>query len=257
MKAKTAKLMRFVHLVIAFAVLIGLGWGAYKLIFFLRTASSFEVQQLSVVGIKRVQESQVLANVGFERGTNLFRVDLDEIRSRVEELDWVRYATVQRVLPDRVVIKVVEREPIGMARIQGEIYQFDVDGKILDARLAIGTGFPILDGLRPGDRKGNQQKVQVYRKVLEEVGQTSLSEIHINESGDVTVVSASDPMSINLGATEFRNRWTKYLQLRPQIQQQYPEAVRIDLRFKNQVIIKMTDDEAGEKVVWGAKKNTL
>jgi len=33
--------------------------------------------------------------------------------------------------------------------------------------------------------------------------------------------------------------------------------VRVDLRFKNQVIIKMRNDEAGEQIVWGAKKNTL
>ena len=33
--------------------------------------------------------------------------------------------TVQRVLPDKIIIKVVEREPIGLARIRGEIYQFD------------------------------------------------------------------------------------------------------------------------------------
>jgi hypothetical protein len=49
----------------------------------------------------------------------------------------------------------------------------------------------------------------------------------------------------------------KYLQLKPQIQQQYPQAVRVDLRFKNQVIIKMKDDETVEKIVWGTKKNTL
>ena len=40
----------------------------------------------------------------------------------------MRYAIVQRVLPDEIIIKVVEREPIGLARIDGEIYQFDVDG---------------------------------------------------------------------------------------------------------------------------------
>jgi cell division septal protein FtsQ len=100
------------------------------------------------------------------------------------------------------------------------------------------------------------KKVETYRSVLQELGEAALSEIHINESGDVTVVSASDPVSINLGVSDFRNRWVRYLQLKPQIQQQYPAAVRVDLRFKNQVIVKMKDD-AGEKVVWGAKKNTL
>ena len=93
--------------------------------------------------------------------------------------------------------------------------------------------------------------------MLEELGQTALSEIHINDAGEVTVVSASDPVIVNLGTSDFRNRWIKYLQLKPQIQQRYPQAVRVDLRFKNQVIVRMKDDEAGEKMVWGAKKKTL
>ena len=119
------------------------------------------------------------------------------------------------------------------------------------------SSFAILDGLRAGDETRNLPKLQAYRKVIEDLGQTSLSEIHISDSGDVMVVSASDPMMIVLGANDFRNRWIKYLQLKPQIQEQYPEAVRVDLRFRNQVIVRMRDEEAGGKIVWGEKKNTL
>ena len=90
---------------------------------------------------------------------------------------------------------------------------------------------------------------------MDEVGGIFLR--NISEAGEVTVVSASDPISINLGTSDFRNSWVKYLQLKPQIQQRYPEALRVDLRFKNQIIIKMNDEEAGEKIVWGAKKDTL
>src|SRR5262249_38321399 len=96
-----------------------------------------------------------------------------------------------------------------------------------------------------------------YRNVLEEVGQISLSEVHINDSGEVTVVSANDPVLINLGVSDFRSRWIKYLQLKPQIQQQYPQAVRVNLRFKSQVVIKMKDHNPGENIVWRPKKNTL
>jgi cell division protein FtsQ len=256
MKQKLAKLIRFVQITIACASVAGLMWGTYEVVSYLRTAHRFEVQKLSVSGLKRVEENEVLAKAGFEVGTNVFRVDLEEIRKRVEELDWVRYASVQRVLPDQIIIKVVEREPVGLTRIKGEIYQFDTDAKILDPDPAGGSSFPILDGLRAGDRAGNLKKVEKYRGVLQELGESALSEIHINDSGDVTVVSASDPVSINLGVSDFHNRWVRYLQLKPQIQQQYPAAVRVDLRFKDQVIVKMKDD-VGEKVVWGAKKNTL
>jgi cell division protein FtsQ len=224
---------------------------------FLTTDARFEVQKLSVSGLKRVEENQVLAKAGFEVGTNVFRVKLDEVRERVEELPWVRYATVERVLPDKIIIKVVEREPIGLGRINGEVFQFDADAKILDPDPVTGASFPILDGLRMGDHRGNVQKVEMYRKVLDDVGQTALSEVHINDSQEVTVVSASDPVIVNLGAVDFRSRWIKYLQLKPQIQQQYPQAVRVDLRFRNQVIVRMKDDDSSENIVWGVKKNTL
>lgn len=257
MKSYVVKLVRFGQITMALAFAVVLCWSAYKTTQYFTTAPRFEVQKLSVSGIKRVQENEVLAKAGFELGTNVFRVNLNEIRERVEELDWVRNAIVQRVLPDQIIIKVVEREPIGLTRIRGEIYQFDADAKILDPDPAGGSSFPILDGLKPGDRKNNRLKVEVYRNVMEELGDTSMSEIHISESGEVTVVSASDPLLINLGIGEFRSRWIKYLQLKPQIQEKYPQAVRVDLRFKNQVIVKIRDDDSNERIVWAGKKNTL
>jgi cell division protein FtsQ len=237
--------------------LVPIGWAAYSAVVFLTTDARFEVQKLSVSGLKRVEENQVLAKAGFEVGTNVFRVKLDKVRERVEELPWVRYAMVERVLPDKIIIKIAEREPIGLGRINGEVFQFDADAKILDPDPETPASFPILDGLRMGDHKGNLKKVEMYRKVLEDVGQTALSEVHINDSQEVTVVSASDPVIVNLGAVDFRSRWIKYLQLKPQIQLQYPQAVRVDLRFRNQVIVRMKDDDRSENIVWGVKKNTL
>jgi cell division septal protein FtsQ len=184
-------------------------------------------------------------------------MNLDEIRERVEALQSVRYAIVQRVLPDEIVIKVIERAPAGLARIRGEVIEFDIDGQLLDLDPASESSYPILNGLRPNDQAGNAVKVNTYRKILEELGETELSEVHITDSGEVSVVSASDPLMINLGTGDFRDRWIRYLQLKPQIQKQYPQAVRVDLRFKNQVIIRIGDDEAAGKILWGAEKRTL
>jgi len=236
---------------------VPLCWASYSFVMYLATAPRFEVKKISVSGLKRVEENQILAKAGFGIGRNVFRVDLQEVRERVEQLEWVRHALVARVLPDQIIVKVVEREPIGLARIHQEVYQFDVEGKILDPDPVGGLSFPILDGLQPGVHKKNLPKVATYQKVLEDLGQNSLSEIHINDAGEVTVVSASDPLLVNLGTTDFRSRWVKYLQLKPQIQQHYPLAVRVDLRFKNQVIVRMKDDDAGDNIVWDAKKNTL
>lgn len=237
--------------------LIGLGWFSYSTVRYLRTAPHFEVRQLSVSGLKHVKENQVLAKAGFEPGTNVFAANLGEIRERVEQLPWVRHALVHRVMPDQIIIKVIEREPIGIARIRGDVYQFDVEGMILDPDPDSVSSFPILNGLRRNDPEGSVKKIETYRKILEELGQSELSEVHINEVGEVSVVSASDPLLVTLGTSDFRTRWISYLQLKPQIQQQYSSAVRVDLRFRNQVIVKLRGGPNDEDIVWDAERKAL
>jgi cell division protein FtsQ len=241
------------------ALVVSLGifcWAAYTVVLYLRTAPRFEVEKLSVSGLKRVDEDQVLAKAGFEVGTNVFAANLEEIRERVEQIQWVRHALVERVLPDQIIIKVIEREPIGIARIRGEAYQFDIDAMILDLDPVSGSSFPILNGLTNNTTR-NVKKVEIYRKVLEDLGQTALSEVQINDAEEVSVVETGDPLMVSLGGGDFRTRWLKYLQLKSQIQQQYPQAVRVDLRFKNQVIVRMKDDEIAEKITWDVEKKSL
>jgi cell division protein FtsQ len=250
------QIVRCLQITAAAAILGGLCWGAYSVARFMKAAPRFVVEKLSVSGLRRVADNQVLAKAGFELGTNVFDVNLREIRERVEQIQWVRHALVERVLPDQIIIKVVEREPIGLGRIRGEIYQFDADAVILDPDPTIGTSFPILDGLG-ADTTRNVKKVGLYRKVMDEIGETSLSEISISDNDEVSVVEAGDPLMVCLGTADYRVRWIRYLQLRPQIQQQYPQAVRVDLRFKNQVIVRMKDDETVEKLTWETEKKSL
>src|SRR5262245_22371084 len=115
LKSAARHLVRLVRIGVLLVSFSALGWVGYKSVIYLRTSPRFEVEKLAVSGLKRVGEDEVLAKAGFEVGANAFTANLEEIRQRVEELPWVRHATVQRVLPDQIIINVVEREPIGLA----------------------------------------------------------------------------------------------------------------------------------------------
>jgi cell division protein FtsQ len=252
-----ARIFKLFQLLVLAAFLGALGWSAYTAAQYLRTNPRFEVRELSVSGLRRVKENQVIERANFDIGANVFTADLDQIRSRVEEIQWVRQALVQRILPNEILIKITEREPVGLARVHGEVYQFDADGMILQPDPASLPSLPILDGLRPGDSAWNKKSAKMYRQVLDELGQNELSEIHVNNAGEVSVVSSNESILVNIGGDDFRARWVKYRQLKSQIQQQYPAAVGVDLRFRNQVIVNMRSDEAEKKVIWDAEKKLL
>jgi cell division septal protein FtsQ len=259
MKAKIWKALKIIALVTILSVV---GGSAYTTIHFLRTSPRFEVKKVVVLGWRRETESQILTRADVPNKANVFSVDLDAIRERVEQMQWVRNAIVERVLPDTITVKVVEREPVGLAMLDGKIYQFDTEAAVLDYDPSSGVNFPILDGLQPHDKSGNLRRVDLYTRVLKELqGQTELSEVHINDADEVSVLLSGDPTEVSLGVGDFRARWLKYLELRPQIQAQYPSAVRVDFRFQGQYIVCVEADKCGptdEKVVWDvAEKKSL
>ena len=131
-----------------------------------------------------------------------FRSTSTPCAQRVEGLTWVRFATVQRVLPDTISIKIVEREPVGLAQNPWRDLSVRCDRPSCSIRIAErGVNFPILDGLEVDDTEANQKKIDLYLRIMEDLhGQNELSEIHINDAGEVSVVSLSDPLLVNLGA---------------------------------------------------------
>jgi cell division protein FtsQ len=254
-----ARIWKSLLLITALSVVSIVGWGVYIVVHYLGTSPRFEVRKVAVAGLRRVESTAVLVQAGLPDKVNVFSVDLAKVRERVEELKWVRFATVQRVLPDAIGIKIIERRPVGLARIRGEILQFDAEAELLEHDPGDVVNAPILHGLEPKARDENKKKVALYRQVMEELhGQSELSEIHISDSGEVSVISQNEPLLVNLGAGDFRERWGQYLQLRAKIQTEFPEAVQVDLRFANQMILKIKPDDAvEEKVVWDAEKKSL
>ena len=86
MKMKLGILVRGAQAGTAICALAGFAWAVYEGAVYLRTSPRFEVQKLSVSALKHVEENELLAKAGFEIGTNVFQVKLDEIRQRIEEI---------------------------------------------------------------------------------------------------------------------------------------------------------------------------
>jgi cell division protein FtsQ len=259
MKAFKAKLFRFLSILL---LVSGLGcvasviWAGFH---YVKSDPRFNVRLITIKGLKRVEEDDVSARIKLRPGsnTNIFAVDMEDVRARVEQIDWVRYVTVQRVLPDEIIIRVTEREPIGLARIQGHIYEFDREAAILEPEKSTLPEFPILVGLRESDAERNLAKIAMYNKVIEDLGAHGISEVIVNQSSEVSVVRNEDPLIVNLGVDDFKERWSRYLKLKSTNDDDFKGAVLVDLRFRNKVIVSMEGDDDGGKVIWDGKKKSL
>jgi cell division protein FtsQ len=110
------------------------------------------VESVQVEGRQRADKQAILAALGVWRGTPILAVDLDAAKARLETVPWVRNASIERLLPDTLYVRLTERAPLALWQHQGKFDLIDQDGTIItDANIGdypflpqvVGAGAPI------------------------------------------------------------------------------------------------------------------
>ncbi len=95
-----------------------------------------KVDEVLVTGRDETSRKRLLEAVRLVRGAPILAFDPSEVRERVEALPWIKTATVQRLLPDTVVVRIIERQPLALWQHDGQYFLIDHNGTIIvDANL--------------------------------------------------------------------------------------------------------------------------
>jgi cell division protein FtsQ len=125
--------------VVGVALLVLLVAGGVWLVYF---SSYLAVHGVEVTGAGQLSAAQVERAAAVPEGRPLARVDLDRIRARVQSLAPVKSADVSRQWPDTVLITVVERQPVAVVEIAGQLRGMDGDGVIFRSYAKAPAGLP-------------------------------------------------------------------------------------------------------------------
>lgn len=86
------------------------------------------VQQVRAEGQEQISTDAIRAAAGVEIGTPTFAVDLATVRERIQAVDWVESATVERRLPSTLLVRVVERVPVALWQQNRKLVMVDRAG---------------------------------------------------------------------------------------------------------------------------------
>ncbi len=89
------------------------------------------VQEVLVIGRRETSKADLLAAVALTRGDPILAFDLRAARRRVEALPWISTASVERILPDTVLLRVVERRPLALWQNRGRFALIDDQGAVI------------------------------------------------------------------------------------------------------------------------------
>jgi cell division protein FtsQ len=93
--------------------------------------AGFGLTQVSVTGHRYTPDADVFDAVGLASAHTLLSFDTRAAQDRIERLPWVERASVERVLPDRVEVRIVERTPYAVWRLGSSGFLIDKTGRAL------------------------------------------------------------------------------------------------------------------------------
>jgi cell division protein FtsQ len=241
---------RFVRPIVRYGGLaIVLAYALYRGAAVAAHAHVLQIERIVIRGNERMSNGDVLAVLTGLRGQSLVWTNLDAWRRRLLASPWVRDAALRRSLPSTVEVVVWERQPIGIGRINGDMYLVDDRGVIIDQYGPQYAEFdlPIIDGLSsaPGEDGSltDQSRADLASRLVAGLKSKPhlakrLSQIDVADVHNATVILSGDPAVIHLGEDQFLPRLETYLDLAEALRERVSAIDYVDLRFDGRIYVR-------------------
>jgi len=197
---------------------------------------------LEIGGAAHVSRPAIEKIFADDEGVSVYLIPLAERRDAIRDVAWVREASVARVWPNRVIVRVQERKPVAFVRLNASRFGLiDADGVILPSATDR-FKLPVLGGVRASDPLVKRHEgVQRMLRLTAELGDATanISEIDVSDGDNLRVSQPYDGrfLTLLLGDRNLKARYGNFLSHYSQIQQRLPGAAVLDLRLEDRITV--------------------
>jgi cell division protein FtsQ len=199
---------------------------------------------LTIQGIVCAPRSSVSRVFSEDFGRSVFAIPLAERRRRLLAIDWVEDASVSRVWPDRLLVRIRERKPVAFVSLRSGAMLVDAQGVLLDPAgpksAPAQFAFPAIDGLRADATEAQRREgVRAFLRFERDMGYLAndVSEVDISDPANLRVVARVDNRVVELimGDSDFAARYQSFVNHYAEIRERSPDAGTFDLRLDGRI----------------------
>lgn len=206
-----------------------------------------DIPGVRVDGIVHCSPARVLGVFNPDFGRSVYLIPLEERRRNLLSLDWVKDASVSRLWPNQVQVRITERVPVAFVQIPStmhggsfQVALIDEDGVLLDPPPRARFALPVLTGIRrEQSRETRRDRVRAALRLVAQLGGMSdrISEIDVLDPENLKITQPLDGRAIvlMLGSQNFLARLQNFLNHYPEIHKRLEHATMFDLRLDDRI----------------------
>jgi cell division protein FtsQ len=202
--------------------------------------SSNQPGALTIQGLDYTPETKVLRVFFWDFDHSVFSIPLEERRRRLLAIDWVEDASVSRIWPDRLLVRIRERKPVAFVLFHSGVMLIDAHGVLLEQPPQAHFAFPVLSGVRQDETEDQRrEQVRALLRFQEDMGYMAkdVSEVNTADPENIRIVAQVENRAVELmmGNGNFAERYQNFLAHYPEIGKRSPNVKTFDLRLDGQV----------------------
>lgn len=201
--------------------------------------AGFGFEAMYLEGRNRTPVDEIRKVVGLKKGDPILEVSLSDLRQRLEGISSVRTAYVERELPGRLNVRIVERRPVAIWQNKGKYTLIDDNGVAMqDIDVSAYPGLPLVVG---EGAPSSVSEVLVLLDSQKELASRFKAAVRI--SGRRWNIRLDDDKEVKLPEKNPAAAWAKLAELEEK-QSLLDRDVRvIDLRVKGRLFITLSPEE--------------
>jgi cell division protein FtsQ len=200
-----------------------------------------------IFGLEHASRARVLRIFADDFGRNIFQIPIDERRRKLLAIDWIERASVSRIWPNRLTVRVWERKPVafvnltsGVRNQSAQLVLIDAYGVILNRPERLHFSAPILSGLYESQTEDQRRdRLRHYLRLMDELGplakQVSEVDLSAPENLQVSVKLEGRAIYLAMGDRNFKRRLEDFLDHYPEIHRKSGGASSFDLRLDDRI----------------------
>ncbi len=209
-----------------------------------------KVEEILVLGRHQTAQKDLLAAVQLVRGAPILAFDLHAARKRVEKLPWVKSATVERMLPDTVLLNIEERQPLALWQHKGVFALIDTDGEVIlrtglerysDLLVVVGADAP-------------ENAAELLKTLATEPQLMSLVQAAIRVGGRRWNLRLKGDIDVRLPEEDTGSAWARLAEYEKTHQVLERDVQVLDLRLPDRLIVRKS--RKGKKRPTGKRQET-
>ena len=197
---------------------------------------------LDIQGAEHASRRAIESVFAEDLGRSVYLLPLADRRATLQSVDWVKDASVARLWPNRVVVRVTERQPVAFLTLGPSRFGLiDADGVILPQSPGR-FHLPVLTGVHLRDPMPERRaRVQRMLHLLHELGGMAdkVSEIDVSDRDNLKVTQPYEGRMVTLllGDQDFGVRYQNFVSHYGEIKQKLPGATALDLRLEDRITV--------------------